>query len=138
MSNIKIIFFKEMKKLITSIFAFSLTATSVSAQEYIDMSAFERINQGVRNVQTISAPKTTQTEKQIFCSTDGGENLAVKTYNIMANSSLNYNSSQMEEARRTYYHYSNACKDTTSAKTTKKYYYRFVDAVDAAWDSIHN
>ena len=124
-----------MKKLIISTFVFSLTATSISAQEYIDMSAFEGINQGV---QTISAPKTTQAEKQMFCNIDGGEDLAVKTYNIMANSSLDYSSSHMEEARRTYYHYSNACKDTSSAKTTKKYYYRFVNAVNAAWDSIHN
>ena len=124
-----------MKKVITSIFVLSLTATSVSAQDYIDMSAFNQINQGV---QTISAPKTTQAEKQMFCNIDGGENLAVKTYNIMVNSSLNYSSSQMKEARRTYYHYSNACKDTSSAKTTKKYYHRFVNAVDAAWYSIHN
>ncbi|MEN9520676.1 MAG: hypothetical protein RLZZ381_3264 [Cyanobacteriota bacterium] len=124
-----------MKKVITSIFVFSLTATSVSAQEYIDMSAFGQINQGV---QTLLASKTTQAEKQMFCNIDSGEDLTVKTYNIMANSSLNYSSRQMEEARRTYYHYSNACRDNSSAETTKKYYYRFVKAVDAAWDSIHN
>ena len=118
----------------------SLTATSASAQEYIDMSGFNQINQGVQTnqrVQTVSAPKNTQAEKKHFCNIDGGENMAIKTYNIMVNSNLDYSPSQMKEASRTYYHYANACKDNSSAKTTKKYYLRFVQAVDRAWNSVH-
>jgi hypothetical protein len=103
-----------MKNVIASIVIFSLTATSVSA-----------------------APRSTQAEKSEFCNIDGGENLAVKTYNIMAKSTLDYDAKQMKEADRTYYHYVNACNDNSSLKTTKNYYFRFVNAVDAAWNSIH-
>ena len=106
------------------------------------MSGFGQLEQGVRvQSNNINISTNTQEEKAIFCNatydTPDGKN-TLKKYEIMVSSSyVDYPVKELRAAEKAHYHFRAACKDTSTAATTERYYWQFVQKTLRAWNTIH-